>query len=207
MRLQLGMGLTLGGGSSPRTLDFVAGGGASATTISPSGIAAGDLLLGLALNTTTTTPTHDATGGALIGTWSSNASSAILFWKWAESSTPAFGTHTNANRVQWAAWRFSAPPADPIGAVDRITGASSLTMSWLGLTLEKSGSHVFTMGYRAANEAIVERPGATAVSGTAGVTARYKPMRSSGAVTSWPQEDVTQTIAGIYQSIAVEVGY
>jgi len=208
----LGIGMTLGGragtgGAAIPTLAYVTGAGANGATASPSGLSAGDLLVGVVLKATTTAPTHDPTGGALIGSWSSGASSGIAFWKYAESSTPAFGTHTGGSRCEWFAARFSEPPVNPIGASDRISGGVFTAFSWCGLTLQKSRSMVFTVGYRAANEAILDRTGALAAGAATGVSSRYKPMRSNGEVASWPQEDLTQTVAGVFQSIAIEVGY
>ena len=206
----IGIGMTLGGrggGASPGTLEFVSAGGASATTVTVTGALTGDLIVGIAAKTSATAPTHDPTGGALIGSWSSGSSSAIAFWKYAESSTPAFGTHTGASRCQWLAYRFSAPPVSPIGASDRISGATSLIMPWAGLTLTKTGSHVITLAHRAADEAIVDRTGAVAAGTASGVSARFKPMRSNGAVSSWPVENVTQTLTAVYQCIAIEIGY
>jgi hypothetical protein len=208
----IGIGMGIGGragagGGAGGTLEPVTAGGANGTTASITGVLAGDLILGVVLKTSSTAPTHDVAGGALINSWSSGSSSAIAFWKYAESTTPAFGTHANGSRCLWAAYRFSAPPANPIGASDRISGSSSTTLSWCGLTLTRPGGHVFTVAYRAVDDPIVDRPGAVAAGAATGVSARYKPMRSNGAVTSWAQENVTQTVAGVYQSIAIEIGY
>jgi hypothetical protein len=208
----IGIGMGIGGragagGGAVGMITPIGAGGASATTISPTGVATGDLMIGFAFKSTVTAPTHDATGGELIATYSSNGSSANIFWKYAENSTPAFGTHTGASRVQWVASRFSAPPANPIGAFARSAANTSLIMGWAGLTLTKQGSHVITFGFRAADEAITDRPGAVSVSGTAGVSTRYKPMRSDGVVTSWPLENVAQAVTGYHQSIAIEIGY
>lgn len=204
----LRMGLTFGGRRPPLgTIEFIAAGGANGATVSPTGGAAGDLLVGAVLKTTTTAPTHDEAGGALIGSWSSGASSAIAFWQWTESDTPPFGTHENGSRSQFWLLRFSHPPANPIGASDRVSGAASLVMGWAGLTLQKIGSHVLTFGYRGANEAITARSDAVAVAGTAGASARYAPFRSNGPVSAWAAQDVAQAVSGVHQSIAIEVGY
>ena len=207
----IGIGMPLGGrgggGASPGTIDPVSFGGASATTVVPTGVLAGDLLVGFAMKTTVTAPTHDPVGGALIAAYSSNGSSANIFWKYAEDDTPDFGTHIGAGRCQWAAYRFSAPPASPIGAFARSAANTSLVMGWAGLTLTKLGSHVITVGFRAADEAITDRTGAVAAGTASGVSTRFKPMRSNGAVTAWAAENVAQLVSGYHQSIAIEIGY
>lgn len=206
----LGIGLTLGGraGGDPRTLAFVASGGSSATTTAPSGIAAGDALLGIVLKTTTTAPTLDTTvGWNSLGSFSSNSTSAIVMWKYAESGTPAYGTHTGGTRCQWWAYRFSDPPVAPFGTPIRVSGAASLIMGWAGLTLGKLQSQVATIGHRNANETLSERTDALQVNAPVGATSRYAFMRSNGAVGSWPAMDLAQAVSGVHQSIAVEVGY
>lgn len=191
----------------PPTITYIGGGGANGETTTPTGVEVGDLIIGVALKAASTAPTHDTTGGTLILSASSSASSVIAFWDYADSTTPNFGTHTGANRCEWFAYRFSDPPVNPIGASARISGVSSTTFGWAGLTLIKTRSIVVTVGYRAANETIVNRPLAVAAGGATGVSARYKPMRSNGEVLSWPLENVTQTVAGTSQSIAIEIGY
>lgn len=204
----LSLGMSLGGrANDPRTLTFITSGGTNGATISPTGVLAGDLIVGVVARPQTTAPTHDEAGGALIGSWSSNASSAIAFWKYAEDADPAFGTHINGARSQFWAYRFSDPPANPIGAFDRVAGAASLIMGWAGLTLTKSRRHVLTFGYRAADEAVTPRTDATAVANSGGTSARYYPMRSNGEVSAWALQSLAQTVSGVHQSIAVEVGY
>lgn len=207
--MRIFMGMTLGGSRPPLgTIEFIAAGGANGDTMSPTGGAAGDLLVGLVARPATTAPTLDPAGGALIITGSSNASSVTAFWRYIDGANPAFGTHTNGSRCQFWNLRFSGtPPVNPIGASARVAGAASLVMGWAGLTLQKVGSHVLTFGYRAANEAITGRSDAVAVSGTAGTTARYAPYRSNGAVSAWAAQDVAQAVSGVHQSIAIEVGY
>lgn len=206
--IYIGMGIGGRAGGDPRTLTFVGSGGSSAATTAPSGIAAGDALLEIILKTTTGAPTLDATVGlTLLGTFSSNSTSAIVAWKYAESSTPAFGTHTGGTRCQWWAWRFSDPPVAPFGTPIRASGAASLVMGWAGLTLAKSQSHVATIGHRNANETLSERTDALQVNAPVGATSRYSFMRSNGAVGSWPSMDLAQAVSGVHQSIAIEVGY
>jgi hypothetical protein len=210
MLIGIGMGIGGRGGSSgdTRTLTFVAGGGSSAATTAPSGIAAGDALLGIVLKTTTTAPTFDATvGWTQIGTFSSNSTSGIVFWKYAESSTPAFGTHTGGTRCQWWAWRFSDPPVAPFGTPIRDSDPASIVMGWAGLTLTKQMSQVATIGHRNADDPIAVRTDALQVQAPVGATSRYAFMRSNGAVGSWPSMDLAQAVSGVHQSIAVEVGY
>ena len=210
MLIGIGMGIGGRGGASgdTRTLTFVAGGGSSAATTAPSGIAAGDALLGIVLKTTTSAPTLDTTvGWNSLGSFSSNSTSAIVFWKYAESSTPAFGTHTGGTRCQWWAYRFSDPPVAPFGTPIRASGAASLIMGWAGLTLAKLQSHVATIGHRNADDPLAQRPDALQVQAPVGATSRYAFMRSNGAVSSWPAMDLAQAVSGVHQSIAVEVGY
>lgn len=190
------------------TIDFIASGGTNGATIAPSGLQEGtDLVLGMVFKTTSTAPTHDPTGGALLGSWTGSGSSAIAFWKWAESGAPAFGSHTGGNRSQFFVYRFSSQPLNPIGAVARVAGIASPTMGWAGLTLTKTGSHVATLGYRAADEAITLRPDAITTATAGGTSARYQPMRSDGLVAAWLAQNVAQTVSGVHQSVAVELGY
>lgn len=207
--IMIGMGMAgRGGGGDPRTLTFVGSGGSSSTTTSPSGLQTGDALLGIVLKTTTTAPTLDTgVGWTSLGSFSSNSTSAIVMWKYAESATPAFGTHTGGTRCQWWAWRFSDPPVAPFGTPIRASGAASLVMGWAGLTLAKQQSHVATIGHRNANETLSERTDALQVNAPVGATSRYSFMRSNGAVSSWPSMDLAQAVSGVHQSIAVEVGY
>lgn len=197
-----------GGGAGTGTITFIGAAGANAATIQPTGLQAGtDVVVGVVMKPTNTAPTFDPDGGNLLGSYSGNGSSCILFWKYAESDTPKFGTHANGNRSQYFAFRFSDPPANPIGAFGRVAAAAGLTMAWGGLTLQRPGSHVITMGYRAADDPIIQRTGTVTVSGGAGVSARYMPLRSDGPASAWAAENPTQLVSGVSQSISLELGY
>lgn len=209
--MRIGIGMGVGGGSGApgdtRTLTFISSGGSSAATTSPSGLATGDAFLGIVFKATATAPTHDEAGGALLGSFSGNATSSIVFWKYAESGTPAFGTHTGGSRCQWWAYRFSDPPVAPFGTPIRNAGAASLVMGWAGLTLTKQMSQVLTMGMRVADDPLAVRTDAAQANAPVGASVRYAFLRSNGAVTSWPAENAAQLVSGVHQSIAVEVGY
>lgn len=189
------------------TLEFINANGSRGATTTISGARQRDFVLGMVFKTSGGVPAFDGTvGWHLINGWSSGSSSALAFWRYAESDDPPFGVHVGGNKAEFYVYRSNRPPANPIGDVTRVAG-SGLLMPWTGLVPRLRQSRVLTMGYRAANELIVPRPGALAVSGASGSSARYLPLRSDGAVTAWPELTTKQAIAGAAQSVAIEIGY
>lgn len=197
-----------------QSIEYITSNSANGDTAAISGVMTGDLIVGIATRSgSATLPTFDTGQGWNRidgGTWTSAFRSSIAFWKWAESSTPSFGNHTDASRCVWSAYRYGYQISNPIGASAYLAPSwvgADMSVYWTGLTLTKSVSHVLSHMHRAANETIPVRAGDVTSFGVAGVSARYTAVRSNAPVATWPELSSAMSVAGLSQCVAIEIGY
>lgn len=168
--------------------------GAAANTVAipahraPNG-AAKSIIVGVALRTGSTTPPTLPSGQGWTdgGTFTSTTASGRWFWKYATTSSEAFGTATNADRVVCFTARLLNAPADPIGGSgSSSTPNTNTTATWSAVaSWESANSKALSVMLSLADTSVSDRSDPEFFGGVGTGAGRVRWCVSNGRVSSW----------------------
>lgn len=176
-----------------------------------------DAILGLLVNSVSTTaPTAPAGWTAL----TASASSTMCFrwiWKWAATNAETFGTPADATRAVVWVYRFTVAPAVPFieAPIDKTnptnnpkgSGTGGNTVRHTGHTLVQSSAHLLFATAAKANVSVTNRTGAASTAVLGATTSKVMYGRSNGAVAEWLQQNgatdgPTETMSSVLELAA-----